>query len=166
MRIRYLMHKHKSIKRLSNHYHHARTPAPPSIYHTNTHLAVSSLPCYDSLCEWFQPIRGWSDLSHFPRLVQAIDSTQRRRPMLIPAASRLLTSLAISLHHLLNADGLRGLLEVKRERQNVLSVKVPAIHISVRAPEKICLQLKNMQWEMSPCERIVFVGSIYSIRAS
>lgn len=57
---------------------------------------------------------------------------------------RCSTSLTISLHPLLNADGFGGLLEVKEERQNVLSVKVPAIHISVRALEKICLQLSNM----------------------
>lgn len=42
-------------------------------------------PCYDSVREGFQPIQVWSDLSHFPRLVQAIDSTQRRRPLLILA---------------------------------------------------------------------------------
>lgn len=81
-------------------------------------------PCYDSVREGFQPIQVWSDLSHFPRLVQAIDSTQRRRPLLASPPSNLpaplLTSLAISLHHLLNADGVsRWLLEVKRERDKL-----------------------------------------------
>lgn len=55
----------------------------------------------------------------------------------------------------------RGLLEVKRERRNVLSVKVPAVHTSVRAPEKICLQFRNVLWQTSPCEGIVFVRSIH-----
>lgn len=46
--------------------------------------------------------------SHFPQLVQAIDSTQRRRPLLIPPVGPFLTSLAISLHHALNADVFGG----------------------------------------------------------
>lgn len=79
-----------------------------STFNLSHSLARRSLPCYDSVRERLQPIQGWSDLSHFPQLVQAIDSTQRWRLLLIPPASELLTSLAISLYHLLNADGCGG----------------------------------------------------------
>lgn len=125
--------------------------------HKHTLWPRALFPCYDSLREGFQPIQGWSDLSHFPRLVQAIDSTQRRRPLLVPPLQPASPALNFPRHIAPSPPECRWGFEVvvrseKRKRQTVLSVKGPSnTHQRTTAPEKICLQLSNVLSRMSPC---------------